>query len=76
MPVLNREDTADVEEQITRIFSASVDQRLDQLRRLFEEQQSRLIRIVCSDGLVDWIIRLHRSSVVLAVAGAARQKAR
>jgi hypothetical protein len=53
MPVLNREDTADVEEQITRIFSASVDQRPDQLRRLFEEQQSRLIRIVCSDGLVD-----------------------
>ncbi len=53
MPVLNREDTPDVEEQITRIFSASDDQRPDQLRWLFEEQQSRLIRIVFSHGLVE-----------------------
>ena len=35
MPVLN---AADVEKQITRIFSASDDQRPDQLRRLFDEK--------------------------------------
>ena len=38
MPVLNREDAADVEKQITRIFSASDDQRPDRLRRLFGER--------------------------------------
>ena len=38
MPVLSREDAADVEKQITRIFSASDDQRPDQLRRLFVEK--------------------------------------
>jgi len=38
MPVLNREDAADVEDQITRIFSASDDQRPDRLRRLFGER--------------------------------------
>jgi len=31
MPVLNRENAADVEDQITRIFSASDDQRPDRL---------------------------------------------
>ena len=38
MPVLNREDAADVEKQITLIFSASHDQRPVQLRRLFVEK--------------------------------------
>ena len=38
MPVLNREDAADVEDQITWIFSASDDQRPDRLRRLFGER--------------------------------------
>ena len=38
MPVLNPEDAADVEDQITWIFSASDDQRPDRLRRLFGER--------------------------------------
>ena len=38
MPVLNREDAADVEDQITRIFSASDDQRRDRQRPLFVER--------------------------------------
>jgi len=38
MPVLNREDAADVEDQIAQIFSASDDQRPDRLRRLFGER--------------------------------------
>ena len=38
MPVLNCEDAADVEDQTTRIFSASDDQRPDRLRRLFGER--------------------------------------
>ena len=38
MPVLNREDAADVEGQITQIFSASDDQTPDRLRRLFGER--------------------------------------
>ena len=38
MLVLNREDAGDVEDQATRIFSASDDQRPDPLRRLFGER--------------------------------------
>ena len=38
MLVLNREDAGDVEDQTTRIFSASDDQRPDRLRRLFVER--------------------------------------
>jgi len=38
MPVLNREDAADVDDQITRIFLASDDQRSERLRRLFGER--------------------------------------
>ena len=38
MPVLNREDAADVEDQITWIFSASDDQRRDRQRPLFVER--------------------------------------
>jgi hypothetical protein len=37
MPILNREDAADVDEQITRIFAASDGQRPNELRRLFVE---------------------------------------
>ena len=38
MPILNREDAADVDEQITRIFAASDGQRPNELRRLFVEK--------------------------------------
>lgn len=37
MPVLNREDSADVDEQIARIFSASDNERIGEARRLFVE---------------------------------------
>ena len=37
MPILNREDAAEVDEQITRIFAASDSQRVAEMRRLFVE---------------------------------------